>query len=150
LKTGVSKRSNPYAYSTLTVQYDRGAGKITWLADGKVINSVSTIGIPPSNMENLLDTGGSTTKPVSPNGFLCGFGCWTFLDFANPLHPSSAKGLVKLSNVTDFYKVPTSFVDPTSKTSDRLFGQGSLANHKYFKIDISSKARLLREGNIQE
>ncbi len=150
LKTGVSKRATPYTYNVLTVQYDRGAGKLQWLADGKVVNTVTTIGIPTSGMRNVLDTAGTTTSTVDPTGFQCGFGCWDFLDFADPLNSKSTQGLVKLSNSTGFYKFPTSFVDQSGKTSSRLFGQGSLANHAYFKVDISSKTRLLREGNKAE
>jgi hypothetical protein len=149
LRVGVSKRTSPYAYSTLTVQYDRSGGTLTWLANGKVVNTVSTIGIPTSNMVKLLDTGGITTKPLSPNGFVCGFGCLDFLDFSDPLNVKNTKGLVKLVNTSGFYKSPTVFVDPTSKTTSRLFGQGSLANHAYFKVDISPKTRLLREGKVK-
>jgi hypothetical protein len=150
LRVGVSKRSSPYTYTTLTVQYDRSAGTLTWLANGVVVNKVSTIGIPTSNMVKLLDTGGTTTKPLSPNGFVCGFGCIDFLDFTDPLNVKNTKGLVKLVNTSGFYKYPTTFVDPTSKTASRLFGQGSLANYEYLKVDISSKSRLLREGKIKE
>jgi hypothetical protein len=149
LKTGVSKRASPYTYHTLSVQYDRGAGTLTWLVDGAVINIVKTIGIPTAGMLNVLDTSGSTKVPVDPTGFQCGFGCWDFLDFSDPLNAKSSEGLVKLSNASNFYKFPTSFVDPLSKASSRLFGQGSLANQASFSIDISSKTRLLREGKLK-
>jgi len=149
LRTGVSKRSTPYTYSKLAVKYDRGAGTLKWLADGKVLNTVSTIGIPTSNMVKVLDAGGTTTKSISPGGFVCGYGCFSFLDFSDPLNTKNTKGLVKLSSVPNFYKTPTSFVDPTSKTSSRIYGQGSLANQAYFSVDISSKRRALREGKVE-
>lgn len=150
LRTGVSKRTSPYAYTTLTVQYDRSAKTLKWLANGKLVNTVSTIGLPTGNMVKVLDTGGASTTPVDPAGFVCGFGCLDFLDFSDPINTKDTKGLVKLVSTSGFYKSPTQFVDTASKTSSRLFGQGSLANHAYFKIDVSSKARLLREGKVQE
>ncbi len=137
-RVGVSKRPNPYVYQDLKVQYDRGAGILRYYVDNQLVETVTTIGIPTPDMVKMVDLRGNTTNPVDPQGFLCGFGCLTLLDFSNPLDRKSNEGLVKLVNTPDFYVHPTSFVDPTSKASSRLWnGLGFLANHAEFSIDIS-------------
>lgn len=120
--------------------YDRGAGTLKWYANRKLINTVTTIGIPTSNMRNVLDLGGNTMTPIEPQGFLCGFGCFNILDASNPLDGKSTKGLVKLVDTPNFYVNPASFVDPDSKNSSRVWNElGMLANYAKFKVEIRTK-----------
>jgi len=68
----------------------------------------------------------------SPNQLDCGMGMFTLLDGHAPQGDVTGKGLVQLSSVPGFYfnpavGAPTSetFVDPSSATSSRLWGEGA-------------------------
>ena len=78
---------------------------------------------------NLLLDHGGTEQSFVPTQLDCGMGSFSLLD----AHGAQNKGLAKLSTLPDFYfnptlRVPTPevFVDPQSRQSSRLFGQGAI------------------------
>jgi hypothetical protein len=122
----IASRS-PGDVNTVAVAYDKAAGTVRWLVDGKTKFTVDRIGFRIDRRFMLLDHGG-TEEPFSPNQLDCGMGMFTLLDGHGPQH----EGLVQLSSTPNFYfnpevgePTPETFVDPTSAESSRLFGQGA-------------------------
>jgi hypothetical protein len=116
---------------TLAVAYDKQAGVVRWLVDGKERFRVDHIGDRIDRKFMLLDHGGDNT-PFSPNQLDCGMGMFTLLDGHGPLGDAGGTGLVQLSTVPGFYFNPAvgaptaeSFVDPNSLESSRLWGEGA-------------------------
>lgn len=110
----------------LAIAYDKGAGTVRWLIEGKEVFRVSAIGMPIDRRYQVLDHGG-TPAIFSPNQLDCGMGMFTLLDAgAGP----SRLELVRLSETPGFYFNPRtggvpSFVDIASLPGSRLFGQGA-------------------------
>jgi hypothetical protein len=116
---------------TLAVAYDKQAGVVRWLVDGKEGFRVSSIGNRIDRQFMLLDHGGVNT-PFSPNQLNCGMGSFTLLDGHGPQGDANGVGLVELSTVPGFYYNPAlgepsaeSFVDPNSLATSRLWGEGT-------------------------
>lgn len=117
----------PGDFHTVAVAYDKAAGIVRWLVDGKTKFTVNRIGLHIDRRFMVLDHGG-TEELFSPNQLNCGMGMFTLLDAHGPQNV----GLVQLSSLPDFYfnpllgePNPESFVDPASAESSRLFGQGA-------------------------
>ena len=115
----------------LAVAYDKQAGVVRWLVDGKEKFRVDRIGFRIDRKFMLLDHGGDDTD-FSPNQLDCGMGMFTLLDGHAPQGDVTGKGLVRLSTVPGFYFNPAvgaptgeAFVDPDSQTSSRLWGEGA-------------------------
>ena len=115
----------------LAVAYDKQAGVVRWLVDGKEKFRVDHIGFRIDRKFMLLDHGGTDTA-FSPNQLDCGMGMFTLLDGHAPQGDATGKGLVQLSSLPGFYfnpavGAPTSetFVDPSSQASSRLWGEGA-------------------------
>jgi len=115
----------------LAVAYDKDAGIVRWLVDGKEKFRVDRIGFRIDRKFMLLDHGGVDTA-FSPNQLDCGMGMFTLLDGHAPQGDATGKGLVQLSTVPGFYFNPAvgaptgeTFVDPNSDASSRLWGEGA-------------------------
>ncbi|MGH3889208.1 MAG: DUF6081 family protein [Pseudonocardiaceae bacterium] len=112
------------------ISYDRAAGVVRWLLDGKEVYRVDRLGyLLPSREYMMLDHGG-VENLVEPRQLNCGMGMFSILDGALPGHFSS--GLVRLSGADSFYfdpatgvPNPQNFLDNKSLESNRLFGQGA-------------------------
>jgi len=123
------------------ISYDRAAGVVRWLLDGKEVNRVDRLGCRlPSREYTMLDHGGVESL-VEPRQLEFGMGMFTILDGALPRHSDS--GLVRLSSADSFYfnpatgdPHPQSFLDDESLESNRLFGQG--AEFSLSRIVVSS------------
>jgi hypothetical protein len=117
----------PGARHTVAVAYDRAAGTVRWLVDGAEKFRVARLGLRIGIRGLLLDHGGAET-PVAPSQLACGMGMFSLLDGHGP----GGVGLVRLSSAPGFYFNPAlgqpaaeAFVDPDSRPSSRLFGQGA-------------------------
>lgn len=115
----------------LAVAYDKTAGVVRWLVDGKEKFRVDHIGFRIDRSFMLLDHGGVDTT-FSPNQLDCGMGMFTLLDGHAPQGDATGKGLVQLSSLPGFYFNPAvgapaseTFVDPSSQASNRLWGEGA-------------------------
>lgn len=128
----VADRS-PTQIHDFRIVYDRAAGTITWILDGKRVMRVDRLGYLPENqfrrergLNVILDHGGQETL-IEPAGLLTGFGCFTLLDMKDPLRPHPDTGLVRLvTGIPGFYQSPTNFDDDLSLPESRLFGQGAV------------------------
>ena len=118
----------PGDFHTVAVVYDRAAGVVSWTVDGQEKFRVDNLGFRIGRTNLLLDHGG-TEQSFVPTQLDCGMGSFSLLD----AHGAQNKGLAKLSTLPDFYFNPTVgpptpevFVDPQSRQSSRLFGQGAI------------------------
>jgi len=108
------------------IAYDRSAGVVRWILDGKEVYRVSQIGRRLSRRYMVIDHGG-IEQTVVPRQLNCGMGMFSLLDASDGSQP----GLVRLSKAPNFYFMPSkgepslqTFVDETSQPGSRLFGQG--------------------------
>jgi Family of unknown function (DUF6081) len=111
----------------LRISYDRSAGIVRWLVNGKEKFRVDNIGHRIDRKFMTIDHGG-VEETVAPRQLDFGMGMFTILDGDLP----SGKALVRLSNVQNLYfdplqgePTPQTFVDDESQESSRLFGQGA-------------------------
>jgi hypothetical protein len=116
---------------TVAVAYDKQAGVVRWLVDGKEKFRVDRIGYRIDRQHMLLDHGGVDTL-FSPNQLDCGMGMFTLLDGHAPQGDAAGSGLVQLSTVPGFYfdpavgePEPETWVDAASLASSRLWGEGA-------------------------
>ncbi|GAB1644478.1 DUF6081 family protein [Krasilnikovia sp. MM14-A1259] len=121
------------------IAYDRAAGTVRWLLDGREVLRVDRIGHHLPGREHLVLDHGGTETVVGPRQLNFGMGLLSLLDGAAPGH--SAQGLVKLSGQPGFYHDPVAgpphpqaFVDERSAESSRLFGQGAELRVRRFAI----------------
>lgn len=123
------------------ISYDRAAGLVRWLLDGKEVYQLDRLGYHlPSREHMMLDHGG-VERPMEPRQLEFGMGMFTILDASLP--GRSNPGLVRLSSADSFYfdpatgePNPQSFLDDESLESNRLFGQG--AEFSLSRIVVSS------------
>jgi len=108
------------------IAYDRSAGVVRWILDGKEVYRVSQIGRRLSRRYMVIDHGG-VEQTVVPRQLNCGMGMFSLLDASDGSQP----GLVRLSKTPNFYFMPSkgepslqTFVDEASLPGSRLFGQG--------------------------
>ncbi|MGW2301898.1 DUF6081 family protein [Streptomyces sp. NPDC001809] len=113
------------------ISYDRSAGVVRWLLDGRQVFKVDRIGHRLKTRKNLVLDHGGTEVDVRPRQLSCGMGLFTILDGAQP-GAADDRALVRLSPAQNRYfkpavgaPVPQSFHDDTSAESSRLFGQGA-------------------------
>jgi hypothetical protein len=123
----LQERGDPGDTHDLRIAYDRSAGVVRWLVDGKEKFRVDSIGHRIDRKYLTLDHGG-VEETVEPRQLDFGMGMFTILDGDLP----SGKALVRLSDAPNFYfdplqgePTPQTFVDEESKASNRLFGQGA-------------------------
>jgi hypothetical protein len=110
------------------IAYDRAAGVVRWLVNGKERFRVDQIGRRIDKKFLTLDHGGDE-EVVAPTQLDFGMGLFTLLDARLP----SGTPLVRLSTADDFYFIPdgnggvdpAAFADEDSKDESRLFGQGA-------------------------
>ncbi|MFC8619115.1 DUF6081 family protein [Micromonospora purpureochromogenes] len=114
----------------LALSYDRDAGVVRWLLDGREVFRVDRIGHHLPGREHLMLDHGGTEALVVPRQLNFGMGMLTLLDGALPGH--SPVGLVRLVGDPGFYvdpvagePAPQRFVDEASRPGSRLFGQGA-------------------------
>lgn len=108
--------------------YDRSAGVVRWLLDGKEVYRVDRLGYRLESREHLLvDHGGEETL-VQPRQLNFGMGMFTALDYGRP----DQRALVRVSSTENYYfstatgePEPQTFLDDESLESNRLFGQGA-------------------------
>ena len=113
----------------LKIAYNKSAGTVRWLVNGREVYRVSDIGRLIDRKYMTIDHGGDIpTAPVVPNQLNCGMGMFTLLD----AHKPSDQALVRLSSAPDFYfdpkrgaPRPQTFLDNLSLETNRLFGQGA-------------------------
>jgi hypothetical protein len=108
------------------IAYDRSAGVVRWILNGKEVYRVSQIGRRLHRKYMIIDHGG-VEETVSPRQLNCGMGMFSLLDSSEGSKP----GLVKLSSTPNSYFSPSkgepslqTFIDGDSLPSSRLFGQG--------------------------
>ncbi|WP_405619773.1 DUF6081 family protein [Streptomyces sp. NBC_01511] len=112
----------------LSIGYDRAAGVVRWLLDGREVFRVDRIGFRLDRDTATLDEGGEETL-VRPRQLNPGLGLLTLLDASWP----TDKGLVRLSapRHTTYYRPSVgapraqTFADEESTDGGRLFGQGA-------------------------
>ncbi|MEU7422310.1 DUF6081 family protein [Streptomyces sp. NPDC048362] len=113
------------------ISYDRSAGVVRWVLDGRVVFTVDRIGHRlPSRKYMMLDNGG-TDMTAAPRQLSCGMGLFTIMDGGRP-GTSDASALIRLTNAPDHYygprvgaPTPQTFYDNASAPGNRLFGQGA-------------------------
>lgn len=122
------KKREPGDWNDLRIAYDRSAGIVRWIVDGKEKFRVDRIGHHLDDRKHLTIDHGGAEETVEPRQLDFGMGMFTLLDGDLP----SGKAPVRLSNAQDFYfdpsegePVPQTFVDDESRESSRLFGQGA-------------------------
>ena len=120
----------------LSIAYDRGAGTVRWLVDGKEHFRVDRIGRRIDRNYLTLDHGG-VEEDVEPKQLDFGMGLFTLLDGRLP----SGQALVRLSTAENFYfdpavgePTPQTFVDEGSNPGSRLFGQGAELHVERFVV----------------
>lgn len=118
----------------LAISYDKASNTVNWSVDGRIVQTVSRLGLPIDRANMVLDHGGTPTE-VTLNQLNCGMGTFTLLD------AGKASGLAKISTAPGFYykpqvgePAPQNFVDNASVDGSRLFGQGAEINVKKYNI----------------
>ncbi|CAL9626522.1 DUF6081 family protein [Streptomyces cellulosae] len=125
----------------LKISYDRSAGVVRWLIDGREVLKVDRIGHRLGRDTLTLDEGGVEGR-VAPRQLNCGMGLLNLLDGSYP----TGKGLARLSVQTNYYEPrlgephEETFVDEQSTESSRLFGQGGEFRMKNLIVS-STRAR---------
>jgi hypothetical protein len=109
----------------LAIAYDRGAGAVRWLLDGREVFRIDQLGRRIGRGHMLLDHGG-IEETIAPRQLAPGMGMFTMLDGVR----SDGYGLARLSDLPDHYFVPhrgapARFLDEVSRPESRLFGQGA-------------------------
>jgi hypothetical protein len=129
--------NEPGKLNHLTISYDRPSNTAHWSVNGKVVQTVSHLGLPIDRSLMILDHGGTPTE-VTLNQLNCGMGTFTLLDAGKP---GGTPGLAKISSADGFYYLPTvgqptpqSFVDSASLDGSRLFGQGAELLVKQYNV----------------
>ncbi|TYK44076.1 DUF6081 family protein [Actinomadura decatromicini] len=106
----------------LKIAYDRAAGVVRWLIEGAEVFRVSRIGHHLPGREHLVLDHSGTEHIAEPRQLNAGLGIFTLLDATGP---DGGPGLVRISTDEGFYPAAEHFLDPASKESSRLFGQGA-------------------------
>src|SRR4051812_14798396 len=121
----------------LSTVYDRGAGTVRWLVNGKERFRIDRIGYRIDRQYMTLDHGGDEVL-VEPKQLDFGMGLFTLLDGALP----SGQALVRLSSQANFYfdpavgqPTPQTFGDEESRDESRLFGQGAAIHVERFTVE---------------
>ena len=119
---------------TLTMAYNRRAGVLRWLVEGREQFRIDAIGCHADRRHLVLDYGG-TEERVVPHHFAPGFGMFNALDALGP----DGHALVRLTDLPEHYHHPRKeaalhFVDETSREGSRLFGQGAELRVKYMAV----------------
>lgn len=122
------------------IAYDRSAGVVRWVLDGREVFRVDRIGdLLPTRRNLMLDNGGVPTV-VQPRQLSCGMGLFTILDGARP-GAADDSALVRLSGAADHYfrpstgePTPQTFQDNASLPSSRLFGQGASLSMTHYSV----------------
>jgi Family of unknown function (DUF6081) len=123
---------SPEDEDEVSVAYDRSAGVLVWIINGREAARVDNIGYPSPNASMLIDRGGAPRRAV-PRQLNCGMALFTLMDGAEP---PAGDGLADLGGS---YQFPTRFAGgPT------LFGQG--ARMEVSKFEIRSTAGGLDAG----
>jgi hypothetical protein len=120
-------RRSPGDRHHFKISYDRAAGTVRWLLDGREVFEVDRLGYRLDRRYLTLDHGG-VEQLVEPRQLNCGVGMFTILDGALP----TSRALARLSTTPGTYyrpdvgePTPQTFVDDESLGSSRLFGQGA-------------------------
>ena len=136
----LQERGDPGDTHDLRIAYDRSAGVVRWLVDGKEEFRVDQIGHRIDRKFMTIDHGG-VEETVEPRQLDFGMGMFTILDGDLP----SGRALGRLSDAPNFYfdplqgePTPQTFVDDESKSSSRLFGQG--AELRVARVSVESAA----------
>lgn len=119
---------------TLAIAYDRDAGVVRWLVEGREVYRVDRLGHRIDRRYLVLDHGG-VEEMVRPRQFAPGMGLFTILDGGGP----DGFGLVRLSDQPDLYfdprrEAPARFVDEASLPESRLFGQGAEIHTRRYTV----------------
>lgn len=122
----VASRSQDTVHD-VKIAYDRSAGIVRWILNGKEVYRVTQIGRRIDRRFMVMDHGG-VEETVDMRQLNCGMGTFTLLDGSQGSKP----GLVRLSSKPNYYFSPKSgepsvqsFADETSQYSSRIFGQGA-------------------------
>jgi hypothetical protein len=120
----------------LRIAYDRAAGTVRWLVNGREVHRVSRIGLRLDRAYMTLDHGGVEAR-VAPRQLDCGMGMLTLLDAYRP----TDIGLVRVSDLPYFYfnpdlgePEPELFIDNLSLRQNRLFGQGAEIRVRRYRV----------------
>jgi hypothetical protein len=121
----------------LEIAYDRSAGLVRWLVDGREVYRVTDIGAPLGSRRHLLLDHGGPPQRTEPRQLRFGIGMLTLLDARLDGLPA----LVRLVRSDGFYvdpvhggEEPPSFLDEESREPSRLFGQGAALSASRFVV----------------
>ncbi|GAB2943049.1 DUF6081 family protein [Nonomuraea fastidiosa] len=133
----------PSQSNSLALEYDKDAGVVHWVVDGRRVLRLDRIGELAFDRTYLLTDHGGTPRLAHPRQLYCGFSTVTFLDGAG----RDGRGLVRLSSLPDTYyaprvgaPTPAEFYDDESLESNRLWGQG-------IEIQVDHVTVTLRHGS---
>ncbi|MBB5783215.1 DUF6081 family protein [Nonomuraea jabiensis] len=133
----------PSQTNSLAIEFDKDAGVVSWVVDGRRVLRLDRIGEPAFDRKYLLTDHGGTPQLAQPRQLYCGFSTVTFLDGAG----RDGRGLVRLSSLPDVYyaprvgaPTPAEFYDDESLESNRLWGQG-------ISIQVDHVSVTLRHGH---
>jgi hypothetical protein len=137
----VAERS-PDERHHLEIAYDRSAGTVRWLVDGREVFRVTDIGAPLDSRRYLLLDHGGPARRTEPRQLRFGIGMLTLLDARLDGRPA----LVRLVRSDGFYvdpvpradgnggEAPPAFLDEKSREPSRLFGQGAALSVSRFVV----------------
>jgi hypothetical protein len=136
-------RRDPGDMHALAIAYDRAAGRVRWLVDGREAFRVDRPGRRIDQRFLTLDHGG-VEEDVSLRQMNCGMGMFTLLDAYRPTNT----GLVRLSSQPSFYfnpqqgePAPATFVDEQSRPGSRIFGQGAELRVRRYGVSVRRVGR---------
>lgn len=119
-------RRTPESTHEVKIAYDRAAGVVRWVLDGKEVFRIDRVGRRIDPKWLLVDHGGEE-EDVEMRQLNFGMGLFTLLDGFQ-----GGRGLVRLSGDPSYYALPKAkakaaagFVDEQSQPGSRLFGQGA-------------------------
>ena len=131
--------TSPAQTHHLEISYDRAAGAVRWIVDGRgaLLGRSDRASPRPAVYDHRS---WRCARDRLAEQLACGMGMFTLLDADQP----SGTALVRLSSVSGFYfdpavgePTPQTFLDDESLAGNRLFGQG--AEIRVLKYVVSSR-----------
>ncbi|MDK9497419.1 DUF6081 family protein [Streptomyces katrae] len=120
-------RITPGTQVNTQVVLENGGTRARWKLNGFTVLTVNKLGTLELDRKYLQTDHGGTEEVVAPKQATCGLGVFSMLDGAG----ADGRGLVRLDSTNGFYYntrlgAPTgqTFLDETSQTGSRIWGQG--------------------------
>jgi hypothetical protein len=125
----------PDGLHRLAVSYDRDSNTARWFVDGRQVLVVDRVGRRLDRRFMVIDVGGED-QIIPLNQLVCGLGMFTLMDASIGGGP----GLVDLYGYPQFFNTargepyPLNYIDPDSRETNRLFGQGAQIRCEGFAV----------------